>query len=150
MVIGMDENQNYFDNVNQGGLTPAQIPKDEKGSGKGVFLIGMIVGIASALLVMAVCWLGVSIQNSVEKKENHSAGVELEEGSAVDANMVEKLQILEKMIEQYYYLGEVTDEDFNTLIKVYEDAIVKDVSSNKYSPTVKITKEQKELLNFGI
>lgn len=44
----------------------------------------------------------------------------------------------------------VTDEDFNTLIKVYEDAIVKDVSSNKYSPTVKITKEQKELLNFGI
>ena len=44
----------------------------------------------------------------------------------------------------------VTDEDFNTLIKVYEDAIVKDVSSNKYSPTVKITKEQKEILNFGI
>lgn len=112
MVIGMDENQNYFDNVNQGGLTPAQIPKDEKGSGKGVFLIGMIVGIASALLVVAICWLGVGIQNSVEEKENQSAQIELQEDSAIDARVIEKLQTLEKMVDQYYYLGEVTDEEF--------------------------------------
>lgn len=111
MVIGMDENQNYFDNVNQGGLTPAQIPKDEKGSGKGVFLIGMIVGIASALLVVAICWLGVGIQNSVEEKENQSAQIELQEDSAIDARVIEKLQTLEKMVDQYYYLGEVTDEE---------------------------------------
>lgn len=112
MVIGMDENQNYFDNVNQGGLTPAQIPKDEKGSGKGVFLIGMIVGIASALLVVAICWLGVGIQNSVEEKENQSAQIELQEDSAIDARVIEKLQTLEKMVDQYYYLGEVTDDEF--------------------------------------
>ena len=112
MVIGMDENQNYFDKVNQGGLTPAQIPKDEKGSGKGVFLIGMIVGIASALLVVAICWLGVGIQNSVEEKENQSAQIELQEDSAIDARVIEKLQTLEKMVDQYYYLGEVTDEEF--------------------------------------
>ena len=112
MVIGMDENQNYFDNVNQGGLTPAQIPKDEKGSGKGVFLIGMIVGIASALLAVAICWLGVGIQNSVEEKENQSAQIELQEDSAIDARVIEKLQTLEKMVDQYYYLGEVTDEEF--------------------------------------
>lgn len=111
MVIGMDENQNYFDNVNQGGLTPAQIPKDEKGSGKGVFLIGMIVGIASALLAVAICWLGVGIQNSVEEKENQSAQIELQEDSAIDARVIEKLQTLEKMVDQYYYLGEVTDEE---------------------------------------
>lgn len=112
MVIGMDENQNYFDNVNQGGLTPAQIPKDEKGSGKGVFLIGMIVGIASALLAVAICWLGVGIQNSVEEKENQSAQIELQEDSAIDARVIEKLQTLEKMVDQYYYLGEVTDDEF--------------------------------------
>lgn len=112
MVIGMDENQNYFDNVNQGGLTSAQIPKDEKGSGKGVFLIGMIVGIASALLVVAICWLGVGIQNSVEEKENQSAQIELQEDSAIDARVIEKLQTLEKMVDQYYYLGEVTDDEF--------------------------------------
>ncbi len=112
MVIGMDENQNYFDNVNQGGLTPAQIPKDEKGSGKGVFLIGMIVGIASALLAVAICWLGVGIQNSDEEKENQSAQIELQEDSAIDARVIEKLQTLEKMVDQYYYLGEVTDDEF--------------------------------------
>lgn len=111
MVIKMDENENYFDNINKGNITPERLPGNEKGSGKGIFLIGMTVGIAAALLVVAVCWLGISIQNSVEERENISAGVELKEGSAVDSDMVEKLQILEEMVNKYYYLGEVTDEE---------------------------------------
>lgn len=151
VVIDMDENQNYFDKINRVDTAPAQPPKEEKGSGKGVFLIGMMVGIASALLVMAVCWLGVSIQNSVEKKENLSAGVELEEGSAVDANMVEKLQILEKMIEQYYYLGEVTDEDFKDGVYKGLLSALKDPYSEYYTAEeLASMMEQSEGIYYGI
>ena len=112
MVIGMDENQNYFDNINKSDSAPEQVPKEERGSGKGVFLIGLIVGIASALLIVSICWLGIGIQNSVEENQNQTAGIELQEGSAIDAEMIEKLQVLEGMVDKYYYLGEVTDEEF--------------------------------------
>ena len=151
MVIGMDENQNYFDNVNQGGLTPAQIPKDEKGSGKGVFLIGMIVGIASALLVVAICWLGVGIQNSVEEKENQSAQIELQEDSAIDARVIEKLQTLEKMVDQYYYLGEVTDDEFRDGVYKGLLSALNDPYSEYYSAEeLASMMEQSEGIYYGI
>lgn len=151
MVIGMDENQNYFDNVNQGGLTPAQIPKDEKGSGKGVFLIGMIVGIASALLAVAICWLGVGIQNSVEEKENQSAQIELQEDSAIDARVIEKLQTLEKMVDQYYYLGEVTDDEFRDGVYKGLLSALNDPYSEYYSAEeLASMMEQSEGIYYGI
>ena len=112
MVIGMDENENYFDNVNKKDPAPAQVPKEERGSGKGIFLIGMMAGIASALLIVAVCWIGIGIQNSVEEKQDQSGRIELQDDSAIDAEMIEKLQVLEEMVNKYYYLGEVTDEEF--------------------------------------
>ena len=66
----MDENQAYFDNlsgsgtgeaprpVNYGGVQgPGRPPRGERGTGKGLFLIGLITGISGALLVLAICYL---------------------------------------------------------------------------------------------
>ena len=72
----MDENNAYFDNISgmeSGSVSsqaqprgtqgqymqqwqPAQAPREEKGSGKGLFLGGVITGLAGALLVVAICY----------------------------------------------------------------------------------------------
>ena len=79
----MDENKAYFDNISgmasesgsqadgqpgavQGQFIepwqPVQAPGEEKGSGKGLFFGGVITGLAGALLVVAICYLGFYIQ----------------------------------------------------------------------------------------
>lgn len=134
----MDENNAYFDKISgsgQGGTTggenntlygnfqggfqptggmsegPVRTPKAERGSGKGLFLGGVITGIAGALLVVAICYLGLYIQNIVESRKEVSDGIEFEEGSAIDPNVVNKLQTLERTIKSHFYLGEVEIED---------------------------------------
>lgn len=103
----MDENETYFDHItNPQPVTPVQ--KGEKGSGKGLFLIGMLVGLAGALFVTAICYLGIRVQRAVEGGDDGE--VTLEADSAVNASALKKLQALEKTIDSYYYLEEVTDE----------------------------------------
>lgn len=133
----MDENNAYFDNIsgsepggtaggnhswpgNPQGISgpsgagmpqmPDRPPRAERGSGKGLFLGGLITGIAGALLVVAICYLGLYIQNIVESGNAVSDGVEFEADSAIDPNVVNKLQMLEKTIKSYFYLGEVENE----------------------------------------
>lgn len=133
----MDENNAYFDNLsgsepggtagedhswsgNPQGISqpsgagmpeaPARPPKGERGSGKGLFLGGLITGIAGALLVVAICYLGLYIQNIVESGNAASEGVEFAADSAIDLNLVNKLQKLESTIKSYYYLDEVENE----------------------------------------
>lgn len=102
----MDENATYFDHIaSPQPVTPA--PKGEKGSGKGLFFGGLIVGLAGALFLVAICYLGISIQNAMESSGEEIA---LEEDSALNASVVKKLQTLEKTIDSYYYLEEATDE----------------------------------------
>lgn len=105
----MDEKQSYFDNT--GSMPPSQAPKGEKGSGKGVFLAGLMVGIASALMVVAICYLGIGIQKTVEERESASLKVELDDESAIDEDLISKLQALEETINKYFYLHEVTNEE---------------------------------------
>lgn len=109
----MEEKQRYFDNMNSGtsgnAVPSGQAPRDEKGSGKGLFLAGLMVGLASALLIVGIFYLGVGIQSSIENSANR--GVAFEEGSAITSDMVEKLQSLEGVIDDYFFLGEVTDEE---------------------------------------
>lgn len=108
----MDENEVYFDYISNP-QPPVQNPKGEKGSGKGVFLAGLISGLAGALLIVAVCYLGVSLQDALEARESGSGEEEFafEEGSAVDASVLKKLQTLEAAIDKYYYLEEASDEE---------------------------------------
>lgn len=105
----MDENRAYFDHMNK--ELPSQKPESEKGSGKGLFLAGMITGIAGALLVVAICVLGIGVQESLEARGNAGSSVSLNEGSAIDAELINKLQGLENTIHQYFYLHEVSNEE---------------------------------------
>lgn len=104
----MDENQNYFNNINN--MQPGQPPQKEKGSGKGLFFVGLVSGIAVALLVVAIGWAGMAIQKTVES-HNDVSSVELDEDSALNSNTLVKLQALEETIERYFFLHEVTKEE---------------------------------------
>lgn len=104
----MDENQNYFNNISN--MQPGQSPQKEKGSGKGLFFVGLVSGIAVALLVVAIGWAGMEIQKTVESHSDVSK-VELDETSALDSDTVVKLQALEQTIKKYFFLHEVTDEE---------------------------------------
>lgn len=106
----MDENEIYFDHISNP-QPPVQPPNGEKGSGKGVFLAGLIAGLAGALLIVAICYLGVSLQSTLEMRQS-DAGEDFafEEDSAIDASVLKKLQTLEAAIDKYYYLEEASDE----------------------------------------
>lgn len=109
----MDENKAYFDHISGNGTPshqPVMQPK-EKGSGKGLFLGGLITGLAGALLVVGIVYLGFYFQGVVDSGKNVSDAVSTEEGSAIDANVVRKLQALEETIDKYYYFGDVTDAE---------------------------------------
>lgn len=125
----MEENRNnggsaYFDNLAEGTGAPpvntatySHIPPDkpsrggEKGSGKGLFLGGLITGVAAALLVVAICYLGITVQNAVENKPDSSSRISYGDDSAINADVVAKMQALENTINKYFYLHEVTDEE---------------------------------------
>lgn len=108
----MDENETYFD-YTTGGMPPVQEPpQNAKGSGRGLFLAGMITGIAGALLIVAIAYLGFGLQSALETRSNGS--VSLEPDSVVDEALITKLQTLENTIERYYYLGEVSQEELQT------------------------------------
>ena len=95
----MDENQAFFDNTSKE-MPRTPVPKGEKGSGKGLFLAGLIAGLASTLLLVGIVYLGHSIQQIAESR-NAAEQVVFEENSAVDASMVAKLQALESIIDQW-------------------------------------------------
>ena len=105
----MVENQAYFDHMSK--ELPSRKPESEKGSGKGLFLAGMITGIAGALLVVAICIFGIGVQESLEARGNAGTTVRLNEGSAIVAELINKHKSLENTIHQYFYLHEVSNEE---------------------------------------
>jgi len=102
----MDNNNSYFDN------TSGMPPRAEKGSGKGLFVGGLITGVAASLMILAIFYLGISIQKMMEgKDEDTFSGYSFEEDSAINEQMVSKLQALEATIDRLYFLDQVTDEE---------------------------------------
>ena len=87
----MDENEKYSD----------------RGSGRGLFLAGLIAGLGGALVIVAVAYLGVGLQSALE---NRSVAA-LKEGSVVDARLVSKLQTLEDIIDKDFFLDAVSEEE---------------------------------------
>lgn len=107
----MDEKETYFDYIS-GPQPEAEPPREEKGSGKGLFLGGLVTGLAGALLIVAICYLGFALQNAVTNKNKPDENeVSFEEETAIDASVVKKLQALESTIDKYYYLDEVGNEE---------------------------------------
>ena len=84
-------------------------------AGQGLFLIGLVTGISGALLILAICYLGLYVQNAVESgqsmKNAASGGPSFLEGSAIDASVLNKMQTLENTIDNYFYLHDVTEEE---------------------------------------
>ncbi len=112
----MDENRTYFDHTNRE-LHPqsARELKLEKRSKKGAFFGGVLTGLAVALLMVAVVYIGGFLQNDAMSAAGGS-NVEFSEDSAITPELVNKLQALEKTIDAYFYLEEVSDEEFQDSI----------------------------------
>jgi len=73
------------------------------------------VGVMSALLVFSLVFLLVKLQHYIDMKNNGISAKDLEfaQDSAITPDLVNKLQVLENTIDQYYYLEEVTDEELD-------------------------------------
>ena len=143
----MDKNGQYFDHVSGGNIPDPQKPV--KGSGGGLFLAGLISGLAGALLILAVVYLGVNFQDMVENRGSKPAS--LQEGSAIDEKLLSKLQSLENLIHENFYLGEVTNEEIQTGIYRGMLASLGDIYSEYYSAEdLEIFMQQAEGIFYGI
>lgn len=109
----MEDNRgnNYYD-MDSLKQTDNEASDDGK---KGSFLSGIIVGVTGALLVVCMIFLGVKVQELIDRRTNGLSGDDIEffAESAVTPQLVNKLQILEKTIDQHFYLEEVTDEELD-------------------------------------
>ena len=94
-----------------------QAQQDNKEKGR-LFFSGMMAGLTVALLIVSVVYLGTRVQKKVAIKnfceQNDFESAVLEEipmvgDSAITSRMIHKLQTLEKVIDQYFYLDEVSE-----------------------------------------
>lgn len=107
---GCDGNEVYSEPTSGNVTSPRPNPRKERGSGHGLFLIGMFTGIFMALLVVGIAYLGIGMQAAMERQDQPV----LKEGSVVDERLVSKLQLLEDYIDKYYYLEEVGNAELQT------------------------------------
>lgn len=159
----MDDNTNYFDHispdvsdttviVNPDSLAKRErLQKEMRGSGKGLFFGGMILGLAGALLVFAIAYIAFGIQNTVQQMTGQTVQTNLEEGSAINSDLIAKLQALEETIDKYYYLGEVTNEELQTGVYRGIMEALGDPYSEYYSAEeLQALMEQTEGVYYGI
>lgn len=101
--------------------------KQRQTSGKGLFIAGMAAGIAAALLVVCVGYLGFQIQRKVENGAQNSQQVSADNSGkdgTLGETVSEKIDILEYMIDQYYYKDEISREDLeNGIYQGLMDAV---------------------------
>lgn len=116
----MERNQTYKDAAEDNGAfgqetSGKRASRAERGSGHGLFLAGLITGIGGALLIVAIVYLGFGLQNFTEKLQGGSReALSTETDSVASEDMVSKVKALEKAIDRYYYLEEVSDEELRT------------------------------------
>jgi len=145
----MDENETYFDYVSAP-QPPVEPAKGEKGSGRGLFLAGLIAGLAGALLIVAICYLGAMLQKTIEDRDSEGA-VAFKEDSAIDASVLKKLQTLEETIEDHYYLGEVSDTELQDgLYRGMLDSLGDPYSEYYSAEELSAMLEQTEGIYYGI
>lgn len=95
--------------------------------GDGKFFAGLIVGIAAALLVVCVGYLGYQIQQRVENGGQGSQQVNADnsgQGDKLSDAVADKVDTLEYMIERYYYKDDISREDLeNGIYQGLMDAV---------------------------
>ncbi len=89
---------------------------------------------AAALLIVGICYLGLYVQNAVDDRQNGASEVSLGQGSVIDEDVLAKMQALEKTINQYFYLHEVTDEELQNGIYKGMLRALGDPYSEYYTP----------------
>ena len=147
------ENNNHF--YNEDSLKhPDQTP--DNGNGKsGLFLSGMITGLAGALLIVSIIYVGTRVQRLIEAKQSRNGASQTEqqlsEESFVNGRIIAKLQTIEQTIQQYFYLSEVTDEEleegmYRGMLEALEDPYSEYYSAEELARLM----EQTEGIYYGI
>ena len=91
----MEENKELENTTEeQASVTPAA----NNGEKKGLFLSGFIVGFAATLLIVGGIFIAFQIHNIMTMKDDVAAQVSYGEDSAVNAQTIKKLQLLEDTV----------------------------------------------------
>lgn len=126
-------------------------PQDERRSGRGLFVAGAVTGIAASLLVLAIAFIAGGAQKFVENMGTKTPGIELTEDSAITEQTIRKLQALEEVIDRYYFLGEVTDEELQDgMYKGLLGALGDPYSEYYTAEELSMIMEQSEGIYYGI
>lgn len=104
----MDNENQYF---NMDSIQNGKRPENDKEK-RGYFWSGLVVGLASALLIISVVYLGTRVQNYMDSKRQQSELARQEQqasdsGSVLTQEMVQKIQIVEAIIKQYYVKDDI-------------------------------------------
>lgn len=161
----MDENTSYFDHISsnepdvaarsevpsRAKMEPHKMWTEPRGSGKGLFFCGMIFGLAGSILVFAIAYIAFGLQTSIQQMTGWSVQANLEEGSAINSDLIAKLQALEETIDKYYYLGEVTNEELQTgMYRGIMDALGDPYSEYYSAEELTALMEQTQGIYYGI
>lgn len=119
-------------------LKQSDMPAAKKGGKAGWFLGGLAIGLVSALLITAVIYAC-------------TPRVHLQKESAVTTESVSKMQLLEKTIDEYFYLEEVSDEELDEGIYKGMLSALGDPYSEYYTPEeLNKLMEKSEGIYYGI
>lgn len=130
-----NRNNNYYD---MDSLKQSDTPAAKKGGKAGWFLGGLAIGLVSALLITAVIYAC-------------TPRVHLQKESAVTTESVSKMQLLEKTIDEYFYLEEVSDEELDEGIYKGMLSALGDPYSEYYTPEeLNKLMEKSEGIYYGI
>lgn len=104
------ENENEY--LNMDSLNKGNRPEKNEKEKRGYFYSGLVVGLAAALLIVSVVYLGTRIQNLVNVKEQQAETARQEQkaeesGSVLTQEMVQKIQMVEAIINQFYYTDDI-------------------------------------------
>ena len=101
----MEQNDQYFDHMNE--AAPSGAPRKERGAAGGIFVVGMILGVAISLLIVGIVYVAFSFQKVSDKQQET---VSFQENSVITPESVKKLQALEATINKYFFLEKADNE----------------------------------------
>ena len=131
----------------QASVTPAA----NDGEKKGLFLSGLIVGFAATLLIVGGIFIAFQIHNIMTMKDDVAAQVSYGEDSAVNAQTIKKLQLLEDTVKENFYLSEVTNEQLEDgMFRGLMDSLDDPYSEYYTAEELNELTEQTQGIYFGI
>lgn len=147
----MDNNRdnNYYDMDSLKQRDSAKKPG--AGKQKSTFISGIVVGMTVSLVILCVVLLVTRLQKILDEKEENSGLITLDQESAIDEDVLQKMMLLEKTIDKYFYLEEVTDEELeNGIYKGMLEALHDPYSEYYTAEEMNTLMEQTEGIYYGI